>query len=194
MTIMEHVNGKGQQGRIAPPLPEHTFKDSGITIRIRKVGPMTQQRMAQAIQKETPEPTPPRNPPDSEAAQLGEEFNYADPSYERAVEERERKMTTLLSERMIRYAALEAEVTIDDRAKAEIARAKRNLSLSGAAWTPIDGLTDDENDRVFYILHICCATQDDLKEFGKAIRERSMPTEEAVQRQIATFPGDLSQP
>ena len=46
MTIMEHVNGNQAAGRVVPPLPEHTFRDSGITIRIRKVGPTTQQRLA----------------------------------------------------------------------------------------------------------------------------------------------------
>jgi len=188
MTIMEHVNGKGQQGRIAPPLPEHTFKDSGITIRVRKVGPMTQQRMAQAIQKEVPEPDVP-----IADTELGPEPNPADPSYIAAYDAWERKTNGLLTERMIRYAALEAEVTIDAQAKTDITRAKRNMALSGAAWEPIDGLTEDENDRVFYILHVACATGDDLKEFSAAVRTRSVPTEEAVQRHIATFSGDVSQ-
>ena len=188
MTIMEHVNGKGQQGRFAPPLPEHTFQDSGITIRIRKVGPMTQQRMAQAIQKEIPEPDVP-----IAQTELGPEPNPADPTYIKAYDAWDRKTTALLSERMMRYAALEAEVTIDDAARAAISRAKRNLALSGAAWESIDGLTEDENDRVFYILHVACATQDDLREFSAAVRTRSVPTEEAVQRHIATFPGDVSE-
>lgn len=188
MTIMEHVNGKGQQGRIAPPLPEHTFKDSNITIRIRKVGPMTQQRMAQAIQKEVPEPDVP-----IVQTEMGPEQNPADPTYIKAYGAWDRKTTALLSERMMRYAALEAEVTIDDAAKREIVRAKRNLALSGAAWAAIEGLTDDENDRVFYILHVCCATTDDLKEFSAAVRQRSVPTEEAVQWHIATFSGDIQE-
>lgn len=188
MTIMEHVNGKGQQGRIAPPLPEHTFKDSGITIRIRKVGPMTQQRMAQAIRREISEPEPPMI-----ETELGREPNAADPAYIKAYEAWETQTTALLSERMMRYAALEAEATIDDRARAEIARAKRSMRLSGAEWQPIEGLTQDEDDRVFYILHVCCATADDLKEFSQAVRTRSVPTEEAIQRHIATFPGELPQ-
>lgn len=186
MTIMEHVNGT--RGRAVAALPAHTFKDSGITIRIRKVGPMTQQRMAQAIQKEIPEPAVPMV-----ETELGREPNPADPAYSAAYQAWDRKTAALLSERMMRYAALEAEVTIDDQAKNEIARAKRNMALSGAAWEPIAGLTEEENDRVFYILHVACATQDDLKEFSAAVRTRSVPTEEAVQRHIATFPGDVSE-
>lgn len=57
--LLEHVNGTHARGRVVPPLPEHTFKDSGITIKIRKVGPTTQQRLAQAIMKDHPEPPPP---------------------------------------------------------------------------------------------------------------------------------------
>lgn len=188
MTIMEHVNGKGQQGRIAPPLPEHTFKDSGITIRIRKIGPMSQQRMAQAVRKEIPEPEPP-----TVETELGNEPNTADPAYLKAYEAWERKTNSLLSERMLTYAALEAEVAIGDVERAEIARTKRSLAISGVTWEPIVNLTEAENDRVFYILHIACATPDDLKEFSAAVRERSTPTEEAVQRHLATFPGDVPQ-
>lgn len=185
MTIMEHVNGKG---RIASPLPQHTFKDSGITIRIRKIGPMSQQRMAQAVRREIPEPEPPTT-----ETELGIEQNTADPSYMRAYDAWERKTNSLLSERMLTYAALEAEVAIGDVERAEIARTRRSLAISGVTWQPIEGLTDDENDRVFYILHIACATPDDLKEFSAAVRERSTPTEEAIQRHLATFPGDVSQ-
>lgn len=188
MTIMEHVNGKGQQGRIAPPLPEHTFKDSGITIRVRKIGPMSQQRMAQAVRKEIPEPEPPLI-----ETELGREPNPADPVYLKLYSEWERTTNNLLSERMLRYAALEAEVTIGDAEKAEIARTRRSLAISGVTIDPIAGLTEAENDRVFYILHIACATPDDMREFSAAVRERSTPTEEAVQRHIATFPGDVSQ-
>ena len=185
MTIMEHVNGK-QQGRVAPPLPEHAFKDSGITIRIRKVGPTTQQRLAQQIQKEIPEPQPP-----IVETEAGKEANPADPQYLLDREKWEQRTRGELTNRLMLIAALEAEVTIDDQARVEIARRNRHLRLIGIPYEANPDLTDEENERVFYILHVAAASPEDLGEFGAAVLRRSVPTEEAVQSQIATFQRDL---
>lgn len=189
MTIMEHVNGKQAAVRVVPPLPEHTFRDSGITIRIRKVGPTTQQRLAQAIMRDMPEPQIPIV--DTEA---GIEANPADPDYIAAKAAWDTDSRTELTNRMMLIAALEAEVEIDDQARAGIARKKRNLALVGIPYEDKPDLTDAENEKVFYILHIAAATPEDLGEFGTAVLRRSVPTEEAVQAQIATFPGDLPGP
>ena len=186
MSIMEHVNGHGQRGRVVPALPEHTFKDSGITIRIRKIGPTTQQRIAQAIVKEMVEPQVPTVETD-----LGKEANPADPAYIAARDEWEKETNREMIRRLMLVAALEAEIAIDDRAKADIARKKRSLELADVPWVPDPRHTPDEDERVFYILHVAAATPDDLKEFGDAVRNRSLPTEEAVQSQIATFQRDL---
>jgi len=186
MAIMEHVNGQGQRGRVAPPLPEHTFKDSGITIRFRKIGPATQQRLAEQIMREYPKPEPPVI-----TTELGDEPNPADPAYMATLKDWERQGSVKLSERMLRVAALESEVTIDDAARQEIARRKRSLVVTGAAWVDDEQLDADENERLFYILHVACASPEDMQEFGRAVTARSVPTEEAVQRHLATFPGDL---
>lgn len=183
MTIMEHVNGT--RGRIAPALPEHTFKDSGITIKIRKVGPTTQQRLAQAIMKELPDPPAP-----IVETEVGKEANTADPDWLGVCEAKERERKSELTQRLMLIAALEAEVTIDDRAKADIARKRRNMDLAGIPYHN-PALSDEENDKVFYILFIAAATPEDLGEFSQAVLRRSVPTEEAVQAQIATFQRDL---
>jgi len=184
--LMEHVNGTQQRGRIVPALPEHTFKDSGVTIRIRKVGPTTQQRLAQAIMQESPAPPVP-----IVETELGKEPNLADPQYMADTEKWEQQTRNELTNRLMLIAALEAEVTIDDSARAEIARKKRHLQLIRIPHADRADLTDEENERVFYILNVCAATPEDLGEFGQAVLRRSVPTEEAVQSQIATFSRDL---
>lgn len=88
-------------------------------------------------------------------------------------------------------AALEAEVTIDDAARQDIARKKRHLSLIGIPYEDNPDLTDAENEKVFYILHVAAGTPEDLGEFSQAVLRRSVPTEEAVQSQIATFQRDV---
>ena len=189
--LMEHVNGTRQQGRNSPPLPEHTFKDSGITIKIRKIGPTTYQRLAQAIMRDMPDPDPPLNDPNSEAAELGEKYNRADADWLEACAAREQERRVELSNRVMRLAALEAEFEIDDAARVNIVRKKRHLALVGIPYEDDPKLTTEENEKVFYILQIAAATTEDWGECFQAVMRRSVPTEEAVQAQIATFQRDL---
>jgi len=185
--LMEHVNGT--RGRTAPALPEHTFKDSGITIRIRKVGPTTQQRLAQAIMRELPEPQPP-----TIETELGPEPNAADPAYMLAKAQWDQETQRELVNRLMLIAALEAEVTIDAQARIDIARKQRHLGLIGIPYEPNPDLDDAENEKVFYLLHIAAGTPEDLREFGDAVLKRSVPTEEAVQAHVAMFQRDLQEP
>lgn len=184
--LTDRIHTNGTRGRAVPALPEHTFRDSGITIRFRKIGPMTQQRMAQAIRQELDKPRVP-----VAHTELGPEPNPADPAYQAAVEEWEQQCATELNNRLMRLAALESEIEIGEREQAEIARKRRYLKSVGMPFEDSPDLEREENDRVLYILHIACATPDDLKEFGRAIFQRSVPTEEAVQAHVDSFPGDI---
>lgn len=186
MTIMEHVNGHGQRGRIAPALPQHTFKDTGITIGIRKVGPSTQQSIAQAIMRDIPEPPIPVI-----ETELGPEANPADPAYLASKAEWDQKTRAELTRRIMLIAALEAEVTIDDAARADIARRRRSLKLAKTPYNDDPDLTDEENERVFYVLYVAAGTPEDLGDFGQVVMRRSAPTEEAVQAHVATFQRDI---
>lgn len=185
MTIMEHVNGT-QRGGYPPALPQHTFKDTGITIGIRKVGPSAQQSLAMAIMKEMPEPPIP-----VVTTEIGDEPNAADPAYIAAREKWNQETRIELTRRLMLIAALEAEVTIDDRARQDIARRKRSLQLAKTPHEDDPDLTPEENERVFYVLNIAAGTPEDLGEFGEVVLRRSVPTEEAVQSQIATFRSDV---
>lgn len=189
MSIMEHIHTNGQRGRIAPALPTFTFKDTGITVGIRKVGPSTQQRVAQAIMAEMPEPAIPMV-----ETELGPEPNAADPLYLAEKEAWSVKTRSELTRRLMLIAALESEVEIDSSARADIARRKRSLTLANTPYHDDPEMTAEENERVFYILHVAAGTPEDLGEFGEMVMRRSVPTEEAVQRQIATFPGDVQGP
>lgn len=188
MTLMEHIatNGAGTRGRIVPALPTHTFQDTGITIKIRKVGPTTQQKIAQQIMRELPEPSVPMV--DTE---LGPETNAADPAYIAAMDTWQHDTNVLLSERLMLIAALEAEVAIDDAARKDIARKQRHMRLASIPHEDNPDLTPEENEKVFYILHVAAGTPEDLRDFSAAVMRRSVPTEEAVQAQIATFQRDL---
>lgn len=185
MTLTDHIAQNGTRGRAAPALPEHTFADSGITIRVRKISPATQQRLAMLVQKDYPKPDPP-----TVKTELGDEPNPADPAYQETLTRWQQQQGLALNDKLMTFAALEAEVAIGPEERAQIARVRRNLELIGA-WQDREGMTPEENEKILYVLHIACASGDDLREFGKVLTERSAPTEEAVRRHVETFPGDL---
>ena len=149
MTIMEHVNGTRQQGRVVPPLPEHTFKDSGITIKIRKVGPTTQQRLAQQIMKELPEPQPP-----TVETEIGAESNPADPAYLAALEVWNTATRNELTQRLLLIAALEAEVVIDEQLHVRIGTYKDEHGDGFGGWSVERGMAPKSKGAVWMRLHI----------------------------------------
>jgi hypothetical protein len=177
MTVIEHANGV--KGRAVPPLPEHTFKDSGITVQLRKIAPTTQTALALQIQREIPKPAPPVVDTD-----LGPEENAADPAYERLLKAWERECSIELNRRLFKLACLECEVEVS---KEDVERKQGHFKAIGLEWDDDPRLSEEQNARVFYLQHIACATTDDMKEFYEAITRRSQPTEEAVQRHIETF-------
>lgn len=178
-----HANGTHVKGRAVPSLPLHTFKDSGITVGLRKIAPNTQAQIALQIQRELPRPSPP-----IVKTELGEESNEADPDYVRVIGEWERECSMLLNRKMFTIAALECECEVD---MDEVARKQRSFRAAKFEWEADADLTEEERAKVFYIEHIACATQEDLREFYAAVTRRSQPTEAAVQAHIDSFRSDV---
>lgn len=182
MTIAEQTNGH-VKGRIVPPLPLHTFQDSGITVGIRKIAPSTQQRLHDLILREHPKPQPP-----TVETELGPEVNEADPDYLTRLNEWKIATAGALNAKMFKLACLECEVEVDQQ---EVERKQAQFRVIGLDWEDDPKLSPEQNAKLFYIQHIACATTDDMKEFYAAVTQRSTPTEEAVARHIDTFRGDV---
>lgn len=193
-TLTEQLNGH-VKGRAVPSLPTHTFKDSGITVRLHKLGPLTTQEIIAQCQRELePEkPQPPLVEVDYGTGKKVMEPHTGHPRYQEKLAAWSSKVNALANDRLFKLAALAAiEVTIGDAERAQIARAKRLLQLAARiAWQDDPELTQAENDQLFYVTHICCASPEDLKEFYQAIATRSQPTEAAVEQHKATFPSDV---
>lgn len=186
MTIVEaSLNGtSAHKGRAVPPLPEHTFQDSGITVRLRKIAPNTQAQLSLQVQRENPRPPPP-----IVKTELGEEANEADPQYIRDLDEWERECAQALNRKMFTIAALECECEVD---MDEVQRKQRSFRAAKFQWEEDLDMSEEDRAKVFFIEHIACATQDDLREFYAAVTRRSQPTEAAVQAHVDNFPGNVS--
>lgn len=195
MITTETQNGR-IPGRGVPALPTHTFKDSGITVKLHKLSPMTSQEIIQQVRREMADdkPEPPVFEVDYGKGKV-QEPNEAHPVYVARLQRWENAVSREANDRLFKLAAIAAvEMTIDDSVRDQIKAKKRYLKVGAKLeWTNDPDLTDDENDQWFYVTHIACASPEDVKEFYEAIATRSGPTEAAIEQHKGLFPGDVSE-
>lgn len=192
-TLTEHVNGRAK-GRAVPAVPTHTFQDSGITVRLHKLSPISGQEIAAQCRRDLADskPMPPLVEVDYGNGKILEP-HIGHPLYQEKLAAWVAEVNKLANDRLFRLAALDAiEVTIGDDERALIVKKKRMLRIAaGVVWEDDPELTADENDQLFYVTHICCASPEDLQEFYMAVATRSQPTEAAVEAHKASFPSDV---
>lgn len=151
-----------------------TFKDTGITIQIRKVSPL----LAVDIDASIPKPTPPLNKVDyGDGRGEVQEPNYSDPSYLKALENRQ----TEVGLAVIRATILRSIIVNGDEWKEEV-QAYRQF-IQDATGAPLA----EENDLYVYITRVCVGTQDDLNDLVVAITSRSQPTPEEIAKAKDSF-------
>ena len=193
MSTTDTQNGR-HKGHAVPALPTHTFQDSGITVKLHKLSPMTSQDIIAAVRRELADtrPEPPLFEVDYGKGKI-QEPNESHPIYQRLLKEWEATVSKLANERLFKLAALDAvEVTIDDAVREQIRRKKRLMKIAARLdWQDDPDLEPDENDQLFYITHIACASPEDVQEFYQAIALRSQPTEAAIEQHKASFRGDI---
>ena len=194
--LATHINGR-LKGRATPELPAFTFKDSGVTVRLHKLSPMTAQEVVSQARREmaSEEPQPPMVEVDYGNGKVTEPHR-GHPVYVERHADWEARVQSLANERLFRLACLDAiEVEIGETEKHAIERKKRYLRIAARIDHEDDPLlTPEENEQLFFITHIACATPDDLREFYQAIIMRSQPTEAAIEAHKASFPGDVQGP
>lgn len=195
--LHDRINRRLQAGRRVPELPLHTFKDSGVTVRLRKLSPLTGQEIANAVAKELADSKP--QPPTVEV-DYGQGkriiLHDGDPTYQELLDKWQANVNRIANDRLFDLAAIDAvELTIGEAEREQINRKKRYLRLiAKVEWEDRPELEPDENDRLFYMTHIACGSAEDLKDFYRAVMERSQPTEAAIERHKESFPGDVQGP
>lgn len=179
-------------GRVVPALPAHTFKDSGITVSLRKLSPLSMNEAMLAVWREWQADDEPahKEPQPPLAKGVGGELepNPADPDYIDAKKEWNKQLLIAGQERWLIFAALDAvECEVDTAA---VERKRRARRLSGLP--PVDArmdATQEEQDKILYVTQICITTAEESAEFIRAVTSRSTPSEEGIQAHIATFQG-----
>lgn len=169
------------KGRDVPELPKHTFKDSGITVSIRRLSPLTADEVLKAVKRERTPPNPPDNLVDYGDGKKVPEPNPSDPAYEQALAEYNAWVNQEVSDRIMKLVTHRAVVCdVDTDAVTEFR----------ADMTAI-GVTLDDDDKAVYVRHICVSTLEDLEELRQAVMERSQPTEKEIQANIDSFRAEV---
>lgn len=163
-----------------------TFPDSGITVRIRRVGPRTLEQIARRVTREFEREMPRPQPPMVRVV-IGEEGdevlepNVSDPGY------RER-LKVWDSNLQIRQASAILRFLIDYAIVADIdPEAVRTLR---EALSPEDLMTEDGKpytDHQVYVEHVCLSSNRDIEAVIQAILGLSQPRPERVNEEVARF-------
>jgi len=177
------------KGRTPPPLPPFTFKDSGITVQLRKLSPFTGDLIGRSLRKERPAPTPPVNMVQYGDGKPTPEPNTADPAYLAAMQEYETWIAGEAGKRMMNLVIDTAIVISKD--DIDLDEVQRIRSAMAMLDSPIE---DDMDDREVYIRYICVGSQDDLEDLIANATRRSQPTEAAIAENVAAFQGNVSGP
>lgn len=172
--------------------PAYTFKDSGITVTLGKLGPGTMQDLQRSIMKQwraSDDPAKREPKPPVFQTDVGPESNDADPEYQKKRYAWMVRVNEELSERLLDFAALYAvECTID---QAALDHLRATHVAMGFPLDEPEHLSQEQRDQLLYVTRICIATAEDITEFIQAVTGRSQPTQEAVQAHIDTFQGDV---
>lgn len=161
-------------------LTPHTFKDTGISIKIRKVSPM----LIMEVQKAFPPPKPPMQEvvygdPGEPGAKTVKEPNEAHPDYLVAIDEYNLELEVKVRQLMFKRGV---RINLDDDQKQEVKELR-------ADWKEMFDVELSGNDKYVYISYIAIGTDSDMEELQEVIMRRSQPTEAAVAESKAGFQG-----
>lgn len=177
------------KGRAAPPLPEFTFPDSGVTVSIRKMGPFTLDLVRTSLLEKHQPPSPPMvevNYGTEDKPEMKLEANPADPAYKEQLAAYEVEIAEK-SGREVIEAIIENAVVVDVDLE-EVKSARVMLERLG---------TDPEevvrmSDHAVYVKHVCIKSSKDLTQLQEVVLGESIPSEAAVRRHEDTFRGEVS--
>lgn len=173
-----------QKGRKVTSLPEFTFPGSGITVKIRQLGPFTLDQINRQVREELNPPDVPKvmvNYGTPEKADMHMEENPADPAYKEALAEYERKVEESGARKTIDTIIKHAVVVDVDQDEVEAMREfLLDLEMSKEEL-------DSTSDHMIYVKHVCIKTTRDLQDLQKFVIGESVPTEERVQAHEDSF-------
>lgn len=153
---------------------QHMFKDTGITVGIRRVSPLLMLKLRERY----PAPKPPMQEVDYGDGKKRLEPNPAHPDYIASMAAYDEDMERRARDLLIRRGVV---VEWTDEQKAELEEVK-------AWWLASYGEELSGDDVVNYVSYVAIGSDSDLVDLVDALVKRSQPTEEAVKENLDRFP------
>jgi hypothetical protein len=160
----------------------YTFKDTGISIKIKKVSPL----LIVEMHKYFPPPKPPMQEvvygdPGEPGAKTVEEPNESHPDYLAAIDQYNIDLESKMRELMIKRGVV---INLSDEQKQEVQELRED-------WEEMYGNQLSGNDKYVFISYIAIGTDKDMEEVIEAITRRSQPTEAAIAETKAGFQSEV---
>lgn len=185
--LLNHITSnveRRQKGRRVPELPTYLFEETGVEVHIRRLGPFTMDEIRKTLKKQRQPPTVPTIVVEvGDMAVKMREPNPNDPTYRQELQDYNVWLATSTGEKMV---DLMVNYCIVVEPEPDIVAEKRELLAL------IDGeLNATYSDREVYVRHYLMASTEALEGVQNFILGRSMPTQEAVEEHIESFPSDV---
>ncbi len=165
-------------------LPEYTFMQSDITVRIKRLGPFTIDEIQAKLKKQKSPPQPPEiwvSYGDSNRL----ERNFADPAYAADKAIYDEWLQERMGEELLELICSYSVVPIEDHSE-EIQSKREMLELIHGKEA-----ADLLSDMYIFVRHVCILSSEALVDFRDFVLGRSHPTPEVVQEHLNAFPGNV---
>lgn len=180
------VSGR-QKGRDVPPekLYPFTFEGTGRTVHIRKLSALIRDEVHRAVRRDPTFPSEPEPP--IQEVDYGEGTvkrpNWQHSVYLEMQREWQARFIEEVSERLVNLVIRRAVVCEVDAAA--VAQARADMA---AVSVPLDAY----DDHYVYVAFVCIGPRHDYNELLRTVFERSVPSEEAIQAHLDSFPDPVS--
>ena len=173
--------------RAVPPLLNHTFQDTGMTVQLRKLSPFLQDDVTTTLRKADRAAGTYPMPPIVAGVEGKLEANDSDPDYQKAAYKYEVELRPRVQEKLMSLAIVRGIVfEFGEPEQAMVKELRQQMSDLGIVTET------DVSDRELYITRICCGSKEDIRELYDAMFKRTVPTSAEVDDQKATFPDNSS--
>lgn len=181
---------KVKGGRKPKDLPKFTFKGSGITVGVRKLGPFMIDTISRQLRDEVKPPEVPKvivNYGTEEKPDYRTEENEADPEYKEALREYEETIANS-SGRRILDTIIDKAIVVEEYDDEEIEATREFMEGLGVSKEELDAMSDHQ----IYVKYICIKISDDISDLQQFVLGESVPSEELVRKHEDSFRGNVS--
>lgn len=155
-----------------------TLVDSGVTLPIRKVSPL----LSLELRKAFPVPEAPLEEVEYPNGNIVKEKNENNKAYLESLKKYTEDFDLKLRNMMV---SLGVPLEMNEERKAELENVRNFWKENFNKELP------RQSDLVDYVMYVAIGSDRDMEDLVREILMRSQPTEEGIQRAIASFPGDV---